>query len=33
MRQARLALWGVVVLTASAWFLVMSRAGTLKLAG
>jgi hypothetical protein len=31
MRQVQLALWGVVVLTASAWLLVMSRAGTLAL--
>ena len=33
MRRARLALWGVAVLTASVWFLVMSRAGTLTLGG
>jgi len=33
MGQVRLALWGVVVLTASAWFLVMFRAGTLTLGG
>jgi hypothetical protein len=31
MRQVQLALWGVVVLTASAWLLVMSHAGTLAL--
>ena len=31
MGQVRLALWGIVVLTASAWLLVFAHAGTLPL--
>jgi len=33
MQNVGLALWGVVVLTASAWLLVVFRAGTLALGG
>lgn len=32
MRQVRLALWAVVLLTAGAWLLVVIRAGSLALA-